>query len=595
MADVIKLLPDSISNQIAAGEVVLRPASVVKELLENSVDAGSENIQLIVKDAGRQLIQIVDDGCGMSTTDARMCFERHATSKIKRFEDIQNVMTMGFRGEALASIASVAMLEMRTRKHADELGTCIVVEGSTVTKHEPCQGAPGTSIAVKNLFYNTPARRNFLKSNNAEMRHIVDEFRHVALAHPEIAFTMAVNGAELYRLDRGNLRKRVAQTFGKGTNEKLVPVDETGGLMEISGFVGKPDQARKTRGEQFFFVNKRFIKSNYLNHAVYKAYTDLIPPNTFPLFVIFIDVDPAYTDVNVHPTKQEIKFEDERNVYAYVNSAVRHALGKFSVTPTIDFEHAGAMKEMGVKPIVSTTSPKAKTMTPIKKLESVRSQVAPQWKELYKAAKHTPAETITLPSASPEAPIPGEEPEPLQLHNKYILCPLQSGFVLIDQQAAHERVRFEQYQKRFDAQKSFSQRQLFPKTIHLETAEAELLRTIADSVNSLGFDLQEFGENDFVVHALPVEIDAGDEQSLIENLLEQYKENRHALHLEVHESLARSLATSSAIKSGRKLSSVEMRTLIDELFACAKPETAPNGRRTFATFTLDELEKRFAR
>ena len=596
MPDVIQLLPESISNQIAAGEVVLRPASVVKELMENSVDAGAKRIQLIIKDAGRQLIQVVDDGCGMSTTDARLCFERHATSKIKSFEDIQRVLTMGFRGEALASIASVARVEMKTRKPDDELGTEIHVEGSDVKRHEPGQCAAGTSISVRNLFFNTPARRNFLKSNNAEMRHIIEEFQHIALAHPEIAFSMVVNGSELYHLDMGTLRKRVVQMFGKSYDQRVVPVEETGGMMQITGFIGKPDQARKTRGEQFFFVNKRFIRSNYLNHAVYKAYSDLIPDNTFPLFVIFITVDPAYTDVNVHPTKQEIKFEDERTVYAYVHASVKHALGKFSVTPSIDFEHEAAMSGMGIKPLTAHPSGGAQVET-VTRVKPVITPGESNWKELYKVARDKGGSTITVPSAWPsKQELTGKpDAEPIQMPNGYVMCPIKSGFILIDQRAAHERVLFERYMSRFAHQPATSQRQLFPRTLHLETSDAVLLRSILPEINVLGFDLQEFGNNDFVIHGLPAEIEAGDEKQLIETILQQFKENTHALHLEKRESLARSLASGAAIKSGQNLSPHEMHTLVDELFACSDFQSAPNGRRTFVTFTHDELEKRFAR
>jgi DNA mismatch repair protein MutL len=592
--DVIQLLPESISNQIAAGEVVLRPASVVKELLENSVDAGATTIQLIVKDAGRQLVQVVDDGCGMSTTDARLSFERHATSKIRTFEDIQKVLTMGFRGEALASIASVAQVELKTRRLDDELGTHLNIEGSEVKRHEPCQYARGTSLSVRNLFFNTPARRNFLKSNTAEMRHIIEEFQHVALAHPEIAFSMVVNGSDLYRLETGTLRKRIVQMFGKGYDERLVPVEQDGGLMHVSGFIGKPDQARKTRGEQFLFVNKRFIRSNYLNHAVYKAYADLIPENTFPLFVIFIDISPEYTDVNVHPTKQEIKFEDERNVYAYIHASVKHALARFSVTPAIDFEHEEAMRDMGLRPARSKPSPitvsgEAGTVAKPKPLKG-----QPNWKELYRLARETGEPKVTVPSTSVQ-PARVEELAPVQLSNAYILSQIKSGFILVDQQAAHERILFERYMSSLEKHPATSQRQLFPRTVHLGMAEAETLRGIISEVNLLGFDVQEFGDTDFVIHALPADVESGDPKDLIEHLLQQFKENTHALNLNRHESLARALATHTALKSGKPLTTQEMRTLVDELFGCSDFQTAPNGRRTFVTFTHDELEKRFSR
>jgi DNA mismatch repair protein MutL len=424
------------------------------------------------------------------------------------------------------------------------------------------------------------------------MRHIVDEFQHVALAHPEVAFSMVVNGSDLYHLEAGTLRKRIVQMFGRNYDERLVPVEESGGLMNLSGFIGKPDHARKTRGEQFFFVNKRFIRSNYLNHAVYKAYSDLIPDNTFPLFVICIDVDPAYTDVNVHPTKQEIKFEDERNVYAYVHAGVKHALAKFSVTPAIDFEHEEAMRSMGVKPLPShLMSREADALTTVRQT-ALRSQ--PNWKELYQVARDKGASVVTVPSQSPVT-APAAELNPVQLNQRYILTEIKSGFLLIDQQAAHERVLYERYLGRFERQPATSQRQLFPRTIHLDAGDAQVLRDILGEVNTLGFDIQEFGDTDFVIHALPSEIEAGDERALIEHLLHQFRENVHALNIGKRESLARSLAANSALKAGKALTAAEMRTLMDELFACSDFQTAPNGRRTFVTFTHDELDKRFAR
>ena len=345
MADIIQLLPDAIANQIAAGEVIQRPASVVKELLENAVDAGATEIKLIVKEAGKTLIQVIDNGCGMSETDARMSFERHATSKIRGSEDLFAIRTMGFRGEAMASIAAVAQVEMRTRQHDQDLGNKLVIEASEVKVQEPCQCVAGTTLSVKNLFYNVPARRNFLKSNAAEMRHIVEEFQRIALANPELFFSLHHNGNQVFHLQPGNLRQRIVAVFGAGTNKKLVPVEEDTDVLKLHGFVGKPEFAKKTRGEQYFFVNDRFIKSPYLNHAVMTAYEDLLPKEVYPLYIIFIDIDPARIDINVHPTKQEIKFDDERLVYNYLKVSVRHALGQFSITPSMDFDQETAFSK----------------------------------------------------------------------------------------------------------------------------------------------------------------------------------------------------------------------------------------------------------
>ncbi|MEL6924279.1 MAG: DNA mismatch repair endonuclease MutL, partial [Bacteroidota bacterium] len=479
MADVIQLLPDAIANQIAAGEVIQRPASVVKELLENSVDAGATNIKLIVKDAGKGLIQIIDNGCGMSDTDARMCFERHATSKIKRAKDLFEIRTMGFRGEAMASIAAVAQVEMRTRRHNDDLGTRLVMEASEIKKQEPCQCSAGTSISVKNLFFNVPARRNFLKSNTVEMRHILDEFQRIAIAHPDLFFSLHHNNTEVFHLPKGNLRQRIVGVLGSKYNKKLVPVAEETDALKLSGFIGKPEFAKKTRGDQFFYVNDRFIKSGYLNHAVVSAFEDLLPKETYPLYVIFIEIDPARVDINVHPTKQEIKFDDERLVYNYLKVAVRHALGQYSITPTLDFE-----QEVSLNPYLA---PSRQNITPPERREpredtpqtitrsSDFSKVSnpsqrernnlDNWQKIYEgldelglSANDTPGETpdvegpVTIESQwdSPGSELDDssksfskQSKEPYQIHASYIVSQIKSGFLLIDQQAAHERILYE--------------------------------------------------------------------------------------------------------------------------------------------------------
>ena len=606
MPDIIKLLPDSIANQIAAGEVIQRPASAVKELLENAVDAGSSEIKLIIRDSGKSLIQVVDDGCGMSETDARMSFERHATSKIKSADDLFHIRTMGFRGEALASIAAISQVEMKTRRLEEELGTELIIEGSEVKSQESCQCAPGTSLAIKNLFYNTPARRNFLKSNTVETRHIIDEFQRVALAYPEIHFSLHHNGLELFHLQGGNLRKRIISVFGNNYNEKLVPVDESTNLVEIHGFIGKPESAKKTRGEQFFFVNNRFIKSHYLHHAVVNAFEDLLQPSSHPLYVIFISLDPARIDVNVHPTKQEIKFEDERIIYAYLHSAVKRALGKYSVTPTLDFEQETSFSNI---PNLSPST-QAVQADPYNKSFSASllsrnkfpDRPSQHWQELYKTHRKEDQTTITIPSKWENDDIQEQvesevidvaESSPYQLHAKYIVSPIKSGLIVIDQQAAHERVLYEKYLQALSSQKLASQKQLFPQTINLSTADATILRDILPEVNALGFDIQEFGHTDFVVHGIPSDVNGGNEQAVIEGFIDQFKENKNNLKLHKRENLARSLAGQAAIKSGKTLSSREMKILIDELFACKDFYVAPNGRLTFIRYTLDDLERQF--
>jgi DNA mismatch repair protein MutL len=622
MTDVIQLLPDSIANQIAAGEVVQRPASVVKELVENAIDAGSTNIKLIVKDAGKSLIQVIDNGCGMSETDARMCFERHATSKIRHATDLFAIRTMGFRGEAMPSIAAIAQVELITRRNIDEVGTKIQIEGSTIIKHEPCQTAVGTSISVKNLFFNVPARRNFLKTNAVEMRHIIDEFQRIALANPEVFFSLHHNRVELFHLPSSNMRQRIVGIFGGSTNKKLVPVSEETDILKINGFVGKPEFAKKTRGEQFFFVNNRFIKSGYLNHAIMGAYEEVLQKETFPFYVIFIDIAPSLIDINVHPTKQEIKFEDERLVYNYLKVSVRHALGQYSVMPTIDFNQEINFSNYGLNTprakdfdFDSDTNPKRinainpnKTTLFPSEAEAIRHRNNHiNWEKLYEGLddfeikkEDQTIEPLTIESEwreegtleDKEKNFTKKRKEPYQIHNTYIVSQIKSGFLLIDQQAAHERVLYERFLKSLENQGVLMQKSLFPKTINLSIADAEILREILTAINLLGFDVQEFGQETFVVHGIPAILKHLDEQAAIENLIEQYK-NGVELNTNIHENIAQSLAISASIKRGQRLEVSEMQHLIDELFACEIPFKGIKGQSCFITYNLDDLENRF--
>ncbi|MEZ4941386.1 MAG: DNA mismatch repair endonuclease MutL [Saprospiraceae bacterium] len=623
MTNVIQLLPESVANQIAAGEVVQRPSSIVKELMENAIDAGATQVKLIVRDAGKTLVQVVDDGCGMSETDARMCFERHATSKIRESKDLFEIKTMGFRGEALASIAAVAQVELRTRRAVDELGTCVLVEDSTIKTHEPCQAPAGTSIAVKNLFYNVPARRNFLKSDPVEMRHILDEFQHIALANPDIFFSLHHNDQEMFHLPPGNLRQRIVKVFGEAVNKKLVPVQEETDVLKISGFVGKPDYYKKSRGEQMFFVNKRFIKSNYLQHAVVSAYEQLLPPDNFPLFVLFLEIAPGSIDINVHPTKQQIKFDDEKLVYNYLKVTVRHALGSHSITPTLDFEQEPAFQAAPAKsPMLHPPGGDRSASVrdyPGRQQDRLADENLRNWQRLYEGLDLADSQDKASPSILPSGASadvssgkfdvrPGAEPtemdddsgsfskgqkEPYQIHGMYIVSQIKSGFLLIDQQAASERILYERYLEALRQQPVNTQKALFPKNIELSTADAALLRDILQEVNRLGFDIAEFGGNTFIVHGAPSDIGSGlTEEALLERLLTQYKNNLE-LELGISENLARSMARSAALKRGQLLSVVEMQDLIDHLFACTSPYKSPNGRTCFITFELDELQKRF--
>ncbi len=606
MSDIIHLLPDAIANQIAAGEVIQRPASAVKELIENSIDAGSTSTTLIVKDAGKTLLQVVDNGCGMSETDARMSFERHATSKISSIDDLFAIRTKGFRGEALASVAAVAQVELRTRRQEDEIGTEILIEGTEVKSQEPCAVSPGTSISVKNLFYNVPVRRNFLRSNPVEMRHILEEFQRIALAHPDIFFSVFNNDMEIFHLKPGNLRQRITSIFGSNYNERIVPVNETSGIVKITGFVGKPDFARKTRGEQYFFVNNRFIRNNYLNHAVFVNYADLLPENSYPFFVLFIEIDPASIDINVHPTKQEIKFEDDKLVYGFVRAAVRHGLAKYSVTPTLDFDQEDSFNQLQQQRFQQQqdrnfTPPTAPFESAPRKdfYQKPEKPSTAGWEQLYEVAMKPDEEVtvlsrLSLPETEEEEIFQKAQTQPIQVHSRYILSQIKSGFIVIDQQAAHERILFERYLRSLNQHVQGSQKQLFPKTVNFSPDDAMMFRQILPEINALGFDVQEFGNDAFVVHGLPADIEEGDEQEMLERLLENYKNNLDVLRLDRRQGLARSLAQQASIKVGRQLSVKEMQTLIDELFACEQPYIAPNKRNTFLTFDFDELEKRFA-
>lgn len=620
MADIINLLPDNIANQIAAGEVIQRPASAVKELLENAVDAGASEIQLIIRDAGKELVQVIDNGKGMSETDARMSFERHATSKIQTIEDLFRIRTMGFRGEALASIAAVSQVELKTRLRGTDLGTYIEIDNSAVRKQEPCQTAEGTSIAMKNLFFNVPARRNFLKSNAAEMRHIVDEFIRVSMAFPNVQFTLNNNTQQLFYLEKGSLKQRIISILGQHYNARLVSVKESTDYMDVYGFVGKPETAKKTRGDQFFFVNNRFIKSPYLHHAIMNAFAEMIPADSFPLYVLFIDLDPEHIDINVHPTKQEIKFDDDKVMYAFVQSAVKHALAQFSITPTLDFELDPGIQHLDAvsKPFTeqqqaqSANSSLYKTFTQANQAHVIdNSSNLKHWKELYDIGKSTPS---SISSPSHEVPKSNFESRfsasssliderwqdttidqkvPVQVHQQYILSQIKSGFILIDQQAAHERILYERYQRALQDSPVPVQQSLFPQTLPLLPADAALISEMLPDLLILGYDLEPFGNNTFVVRGTPADIQTGNEQASIEGLLEQFKNFSNDLKVNRREQLVRSMARNNAIPAGKSLTTREMQNVIDELFACAMPTTSPGGKYTYISFKLSDLAKMF--
>ena len=608
--DKITLLPDNIANQIAAGEVIQRPASAVKELLENAVDAGATAIKLIIADAGKSLIQVIDNGSGMSETDARMSFERHATSKIKNIEDLFHIRTMGFRGEALASIAAVAQVELKSKREEDETGIYIEVENSAVKKQEPIAAPVGTSIAMKNLFFNVPARRNFLKSNAAEMRHIVDEFTRVAMSFPEILFTLNANNQQLFHLEAGSLKQRIVQLLGNNYNAKLVAVKEDTDYMNIYGFVGKPETAKKTRGDQYFFVNNRFIKSPYLNHAVVSAYQEMIPKDSFPMYVLFIDLDPAVVDVNVHPTKQEIKFEDEKIIYAFVQAAVKHALAQFSVTPTLDFDLDASIQQLSSiqQPFTEERKSAAASGSIYKGftqkhqahfIEKTDRSELKHWKDFYESPETgvRSQESIQQPETHPTPHTLHLTPdsELTQLINTYITLPSSNGFLLIHQQAAHERVIYEQLKAASKDKPVATQRSMFPVTLEMAPADAAILEEIMTDLQQLGFTIEPFGKNTFVIQGTPADVEQGNEKHIIDILLEQYKHFSNEVKFSKREKLVRSLARQQAIKTGTRLTEREMRKLVNDLFACEQSNVSPDGNPTYLEFKQEQLEKMFGK
>lgn len=602
MPDRILLLPDNIANQIAAGEVIQRPASAVKELLENAVDSGATEIKLIIQDAGKTLVQVIDNGSGMSETDARMSFERHATSKIQTIEDLFHIRTMGFRGEALASIAAVAQVELKTKRAEDEAGTYIEIENSVVKKQELVAVPNGTNIAMKNLFFNVPARRNFLKSNAAEMRHIVDEFTRIALSFPHIFFSLTANGQELFHLEAGSLKQRIIQLLGNNYNAKVVSVKEETDYMNIYGFVGKPETAKKTRGDQYFFVNNRFIKSAYLNHAVMNAYQEMIPGDSFPMYVLFIDLDPTQVDVNVHPTKQEIKFEDEKIVYAFVQAAVKHALAQFSVTPTLDFDLDASIQQLpSIQQPFSKEKQEAATSTSIFKgftkphqAHFIEKSELKNWKDFFESPKESETSVMTTDLPAHTTYLTSHlEIEPTQLLNTYILFPSANGFLLIHQQAAHERIIYERLLEAAKGKAVATQRSMFPVSVELSAADAALLQELMPDLQHLGYMIEPFGKNTFVIQGTPADVEQGHEKQVIDSLLEQYKHFSSEMKFSKREKLVRSLAWQQAIKPGTSLSEKEMKTLVEDLFKCAVPNTTPNGNPTYLEFKKDYLEKLF--
>ncbi|MGI4743473.1 MAG: DNA mismatch repair endonuclease MutL [Janthinobacterium lividum] len=661
MPDIIQLLPEYLANQIAAGEVVQRPASVVKELLENAVDAGATSVQLIVKEAGKQLVQVVDDGLGMSPTDARMSLERHATSKIRSTEDLFRIRTLGFRGEALASIAAVAQVEIRTKQRGQETGSLLLVEGSQVTSQTPTACPDGTSIAVKNLFFNVPARRNFLKSNAVEMRHILDEFQHVALANPQIAFSLYQNDLEVFGLPAGKLSQRIVALLGNNYKEQLAGCEEVTPFITVKGYIGKPESAKKSRGDQFFFVNNRFIRSAYLNHAVLAAYEGLLARDTHPFYVLFLELDPKAIDINVHPTKTEIKFEDEKTVYAVVRAAVRQALGLHSLTPSLDFDGdvnfapirplrtsagggsfggAGAALPTPVRAVEFNPDALAASVSaaargsrkpatdnqPARPTEQAKRDLEAFYRELGQPVRAageegsapasptpplgTETPVLPLPELPFVHPVPAERPRPAatalpslptahstratQVLNRYVLLPVKSGLMLIDQEAARERILYEQYAAGQEQGGGHSQALLFPRPLTFSPADYAVLGELTPTLHLLGFRFAEFGPHTIAIEAVPADLPAQGEQELLEGLIEQFRSGAAPLRLDRREALARALARRVALATSQpRLSDVELSALVDKLFACQVPNYTPDGRPTVVLLDGDQLAAYF--
>ncbi|HXR84596.1 MAG TPA: DNA mismatch repair endonuclease MutL [Hanamia sp.] len=619
MADIINLLPENIANQIAAGEVIQRPASAVKELLENAVDAGATEIKLFVNDAGKALVQVIDNGKGMSETDARMCFERHATSKIKNIDDLFQIKTMGFRGEALASIAGVAQVELKTKKTGESVGTFIEIENSIVKSQQPVATNEGTNISMKNLFFNVPARRNFLKSNASELRHIVDEFIRVAMSFPSLFFSLSSNGQEVFHLEKGSLKQRIIQILGNNYSAKLVSVKEETDYINIYGFVGKPETAKRTRGDQYFFVNNRFIKSAYLNHAVMNAFSDMIPKDSFPMYTLFIDIDPSRLDINVHPTKQEIKFEDEKLIYAFVQSAVKHALAQYSVTPTLDFDLDASIQQTDAvsKPFTSEKQSYAtgtslyNTFTKKNQAHFIESKAdLGKWNDsLLKQNYSEPFSQNDLEknivekedffsSSYKREVTPNKKPtstDYVQVHKSFIVAQNENGFIVIHQQNAHERILYERFTEALKGKPIAIQRSLFPAAIELAPQDAVLLTELLSDLNILGYQIEPFGNNSFIIQGSPADVPDGNEKEALEKVLEQYKHFNMDMSFSKREKLLRSMAWQQSIKAGTFLSEKEMEVLVEDLFNCSISNTTPNGKPVFLEFKKDELDKLFGR
>ena len=603
MSDIIRLLPDAVANQIAAGEVIQRPASVVKELMENSIDAGASSINVRLKDAGKTYIQVVDDGHGMTENDARLSFERHATSKISEANDLFAIRTMGFRGEALASIAAISEVTLKTRSAKEEVGTQLRVSGSRVLSQEPESCPVGTNLVIRNLFFNVPARRKFLKSEQTELRHVIHEFNHVAMAYPEIEFQLIHDNTQVFNLPAANLKQRISGIFGKNSHQNLIPLESETTIVTIRGFIGKAEHAKKTYGEQYLFVNNRFMKHPYFHKAIMQAYEHILPADYYPSYFLFFEVKPDHIDINIHPTKTEIKFEDERSIWQILSAAVKEAIGRHNLSPSLDFDNEGVIdipvlgRDQEVRPPRETINPGYNPFEQDEQKSTFRGwknrPVDPNWQQLYQPGRN---EELTPGLGFDEKSDMQEQngQKYMQLKNKYVLAPVKSGLMVIDQRRAHERILYEKNMESIRQNASVSQHTLFPETIELNAADYELCKELMDDITLLGFDIRDFGNNSVVVNSIPAGTQMQNCRMILEELLEQYKNMKSQLSIDQHERVARSAATAAAIPYGRQLDQKEMRELVDQLFGCSDPNHTPSGRKILNIINLEEIEKYLA-
>jgi DNA mismatch repair protein MutL len=604
MSDIIQILPDSVANQIAAGEVIQRPASVVKELVENAVDSGATNIKVVVKDAGKTLIQVIDNGSGMSDTDARLAFERHATSKIRKADDLFAIETFGFRGEALASIAAIAQVELRSCKKGEELGTLIRINGSDFETQEAISCQQGSIFSVKNLFYNVPARRRFLKADAAEFRHILDEFHRVALAHPEIAFSLIHNDTEIYNLPVSPLKPRILNLFGKALSGELLPLNVETTVISAEGFIGKPENARKKSGLQFFFVNNRYMRHPFLYRTLLNSYQNLLPPDSNPSYFIYFNTDPKFIDVNIHPTKTEIKFEDEKTVSQILSAAVRQTLGKTNMIPSLDFDNEPLFDIPPLRKGQDVIEPEIQINYDFNPFENEKSKSAASfsapsknlsgWQDLYKVVEQSDEnQTNLFPDHEEKQREEIPSRQLMQFKGRYILVPVKSGLMVIDQKRAHERILFDEFERRLGDNNFSSQKLVYPKNIEMNVQDAAIFRDLLGDLQKLGYDIDEFGKNSFVIHGVPAGMVSQSPEESIENFIALYQSLDILPGENVQEKMFVALAETNAIASGKTLSQEEMQHLVDSLFGSQNPNYSPSGRSIFSIISTDDLEKRF--